>query len=117
MRVPVMVPVGGRKIKIRYLKSLPGPSKDLVFGEFCSSGTEIRINKAAHTNSQELFKTLFHELTHAVFKISGLENIIPLNKEEAVVSAIENLMAPLYAFSPSAKIKYREIRFAFEDEE
>ncbi len=117
MRVPVMVPVGGRKIKIRYLKTLPGPAKDVTFGEFCSSGAEIRVNKSAHTNTHEVHKTVVHELFHAVFKMSGLENIIKGNHEEAIVSAMENLLAPVFVFAPDSKIQYREVRFAFEDEE
>jgi hypothetical protein len=117
MRVPVMVPVGGRKIKLRYLKTLPGPAKDVTFGEFCSQHSEIRVNKSVHHNASEVHHTVYHELLHAVFKISGLENVVTLAKEEAIVSAIENMLGPILIFSPDSKVQYREVKFAFEEEE
>ena len=117
MRVPVQIEVGGKKIKIRYLKTLPGPAKDVTFGEFCAQHTEIRVNKSVHHNASEVHHTIFHEICHSVFKISGLENIVPLAKEEAIVSAIENMLAPLFVFSPEAKVQFREVKFAFEEEE
>lgn len=117
MRVPVTVPVGGRRIKIRYLKSLPGPDKDVTYGEFCCSTAEIRVNKAVHHTPQEVHQTVIHELFHAVFKMSGLENIIPVKQEEAIVSALENLLAPILVFAPEAKISYREVKFSFEDDQ
>lgn len=117
MRVPVEIAVGGKKIKVRYLKTLPGPLKDTTFGEYCCSHNEIRVNKSAHHNASEVHHTVIHEIFHSVFKISGLENIVPLKTEEAIVSALENILAPILVFAPGAKIKYREVRFGFEEEE
>jgi hypothetical protein len=117
MRVPVQVEVGGKKIRIRYLKTLPGPAKDVTFGEFCPQRCEIKVNKSVHHNAAEVHHTVVHEIFHTVFKLSGLENIIPLAKEEAIVSALENMTAPLFIFNPNAKVTFREVRFPFEEDD
>jgi hypothetical protein len=105
MKVPVQIMVGGRKIQIKYVESLEGNHS----GEMEVGGALIRISKARHPKIDDVFTTLFHELIHVAFDITGHSVEWPDKKEEPLVYALENMLAGLFSFRAGPHIKYKEI--------
>lgn len=83
--IPDSLTVGGHKIQIIVD---PNMSYDL-------HGTYF--DKKIHINPfhDEIEGTLFHELVHAAMDISGQKDHLSDDQEEAIVKAIENMIAHL----------------------
>lgn len=82
------VTVGPRKIRIVYEKL------DDLHGEYISDKQIIKIDE---DDDEELqLSTLFHEIMHACFDVSGLKYLMDVNggMEEAVIRCVENLALP-----------------------
>lgn len=107
MRVPVQVMIGGKPVKIEYHDELPkGISGDVV----CIDGL-VRISKERNKDEKAVFTTLFHELTHMAFYVTGHSATWKDSQEEPLVYAIENMMAGLFVFAKDAPVKWREIEW------
>lgn len=111
MKVPVQVMVGGKKVRVEYVDALP----DGDSGRIVLEDRLISISKSCHANEAAVFTTLFHELTHYAFAITGHSAEWTDAHEEPLVYALENMLADLFVFSPNAPIKYRDVEWPDED--
>lgn len=103
MRVPAEVMVGGRKLRVEYVDSLEGG-----YGDLKMSDGLIRIAMDQHDTEEEVFSTLFHELTHYALWLTGHSEAWSDPIEEAVVTALENMLAGLFVFSKVAPVKWKD---------
>lgn len=107
MRVPVQIMVGGKKVRIEYHDALEGGnSGELIIGEKL-----VRISKSRHADERAVFETLYHELTHFAFEVTGHSAEWTASQEEPLVYALENMLAGLFHFNPAAPIKYRDVEW------
>lgn len=89
-RRPASITILGYIFEIKYVDDMP----DGQHGEMDADKKVIKIN----TNSQgeELHATLFHEATHAALFLTGWNERLGEQEEEALVRALEHSLAPLY---------------------
>jgi hypothetical protein len=112
MRVPVSIPMGGKRVRISYKASLPGGEYGL-----CVPATfRVTVSKAACESPEDVFSTVFHELKHIALYMTGQSENLKLGQEEGIVTGMEQMLAPLFMFNPAADIKWREIQFPWEEE-
>lgn len=112
MKVPVQVMVGGKKVKVEYLEELD-PAENR--GEMVCYDQVIRVSQALNRTERQIFSTLFHELIHFAFEVTGHSAEWDNAKEEPIVYALEGMLADLLVFSPDAKVKYRDVPWPDED--
>ncbi len=105
MKVPVQVMVGGKKVRIQY----PDALENGVSGEIEVGSALIRISKSRHADERAVFTTLFHELIHFAFEVTGHSAEWTDAQEEPLVYALENMLADLYAFNKDAAIRYKDL--------
>ena len=117
MKVPVSVMIGGRKVRIEYPNEIPGdkPEEPLSGEMVCGTGL-IRIAKSQHKTERDVFSTAIHEMLHYTLELTGHSAAWTDAQEEPIVTALENMLAPLLAFNSTASIQYREISWPGEDE-
>ncbi len=114
MRVPVLVPVGGHKVPLRYVWRLSGEND---YGEYVVEDRLIRVSKTRCSTPEIVWATVWHELAHAAVSLAGVGQIVSGVREEAVVTAIEFGMAPLMLFRQDVPgMRWREVSFPFERE-
>lgn len=111
VRVPVAFPIGDRWIKVKYLASLAGKDGVDVYGETLVDDLLIKISKSANRNQQDLMDTLYHELQHVAFQMTGHAQTMKEEQEEALAYALQYQLARLFVFNPAAGIKFREVEF------
>lgn len=116
VRVPVAIPVGDRVIKVKYVKSLQDAEGHWCYGETEVDSLLIRISKTMCRNEQDVMDTLFHELGHVTFQLTGHGQTLSEGQEEAIVYALQYTLARLFVFNPAAGIKYRSIDFGWDEE-
>jgi hypothetical protein len=107
MKVPVQVTVGGKKVRIQYVETLP----DDCSGELEVGAATVRISKSRHANEREVFTTLFHELIHFALERTGHSAVWTDAQEEPLVYALENMLAELFWFRSDGAVKYREVEW------
>ena len=103
--------VGGKAVRAVYLDAMDGD----IYGDVSVDGRLIRINKARHKDEKAVFTTLFHELCHFAFGVTGHSAEWTDAQEEPLVYALENMLANLFVFSPAAPIKWRDVAWPDED--
>lgn len=86
MRRPKKIKIGDVEYRIEY----PRKVRDGILGEIHFADQLIRVEDNA-----QWFATLFHEMVHAAFHISGRNKKLSIRQEEAIVLALEELLAPL----------------------
>lgn len=109
MRVPVQVLIGGKKVRIKYVRELLDDDGTGLCGDTCVEDLQIRISKSRHKNERQLFATLYHELLHMALGIAGISAVWKDEQEEPIVYALESMLADLLGFNPAAKIRWREV--------
>lgn len=114
MKVPVSIPLGGRKIRVIYKLSLKDDDGSRLLGYTERGKGEIHIAKD-HDDGPSLWHTIYHELTHVVFDITGHSRTMTESQEESLVVALESMLGPLLIFGPNSGVRYREIEFPFEE--
>ncbi len=115
-RVPSAFPINDRWIKVRYVDSLVDKEGNHLYGETIVDDLIIRVSKTMCKSAQDIFETVFHELDHVAFQLSGLAHVLGEEKEEAVAHARQYTLAKLFVFSPNAGIRYRLIEFPWGEE-
>lgn len=85
-RRPKHVTIGETVFQVEYLKRV----RLGIEGEIRFHERLIRV-----TDNAQWFETLFHEMLHASLYISGTAKKLSAKQEEAMVLAIEELLAPL----------------------
>jgi hypothetical protein len=84
-RRPQSIMIGDTEFEIQYLKKV----REGIEGEIVFAERVIRVE-----NNDQWFETLFHEMNHAAFHVSGKNKGMSARKEEAVVTMLEQLLAP-----------------------
>lgn len=107
MKVPVQVMVGGKKVRIEYVDELENDG----FGEMVCDDRLVKISKTRHLDERAVFTTLFHELIHFAFEVTGHSAEWTDAQEEPLVYALENMLADLYGFHKDAAVKYKEVEW------
>ncbi len=113
-KVPTAFPINDRIIKVRYVDSLIDKNGDHLFGETIVDDLVIRISKTMCKNMQDVFDTIFHELDHVTFQLTGISHVLGEELEEAVAHARQYTVSKLFVFSPNAGIRYRSIDFPWD---
>lgn len=90
--IPSHVVVLGKKIKIKRHKKLVDTTKRELFGLFDSDTMTIHLSRSPLHSEKS---TLLHEILHAIMFITGQNEILEFEQEEAIVRAIENGLFPL----------------------
>lgn len=115
MRVPVMVPIGGRNVRIEYLEQvIDDDGVTPLSGATLGDPVYIQISKTANTSAESVKSTIYHEMVHVAFQLTGHHEILTEQQEEAIVVALESMLSPVLAFQTKAGIKYREVEFPWE---
>ena len=88
MQLPKSLDILGRKVEVIYEDDLE------AWGECDSDFLTIKIRTEATTKTHEFFyQTLIHEVTHMIFRLSGIA-FMENNDEEAYVRCVEGLIIP-----------------------
>ncbi len=88
MQLPKSLDILGRKVEVIYEDDLE------AWGECDSDFLIIKIRTETTTKDPEFFfQTLVHEVTHMMFRLSGLA-FMENNDEEAYVRCVESLLIP-----------------------
>lgn len=96
MTKPKAVSVMGIPYRIEYAPELRDDKGEELFADTDGPGRLIRVSNKQNDTADKFEGTLFHELVHAVFHVTGISEILGDKKEEAVVLALEHGLAPLY---------------------
>lgn len=107
MKVPVQVMVGGKKVRIQYEEVLENNDS----GQIETATGVIRIGKEQHADERAVFTTLFHELVHYAFAVTGHSAEWTNAQEEPLVYALENMLADLFTFHKGAAVRWREVEW------
>jgi hypothetical protein len=88
MQLPKSLDILGRQVEVIYEEGLED------WGECDADLLTIKIRKEATTKTPEFFyQTLVHEVTHMMFRLSGIA-FMENNDEEAYVRCVEGLVVP-----------------------
>lgn len=88
MKLPRIVGIGGRKIKVSYA-DIPH------YGEFDYDEGTIRISKELKNNPREVYETFRHELVEAALLLGGV-GWQEIYDQEPVVRALDNIFWPVW---------------------
>jgi hypothetical protein len=111
MRVPISIPLAGRRLRVSYVERLA----DDIFAEFCEEAFRVRVSCSRHVTAKQVWRSLYHELNHAVMFLAGYTKKLSDEDEESIVTALDNFVGPIVAFAPPPGTRWREVAFPFED--
>ena len=116
MKVPVLIPLGGKKIKIEYIAHLVDDEGEPISATVIDFENRIQISTTAtnHETEDGVFSTLFHELLHFASEFTGHREWMGVKREESLVYGLESMLAPLFKFRALPGLKWKEIKFAAE---
>lgn len=106
MRIPEAVCVMGQWVEVTY-------HDEILYGDnecdgiYCSSRCEIKIHKELKWDRMK--QILIHELTHCVFDICGLDEILSPKQQEAVCKAMERSFGNMLNFN-NEYVRWIEIK-------
>jgi hypothetical protein len=66
------------------------------FGTYYHDERKITLDPVIRDNPEALLETLFHEMTHAALKISGVAFGLADGQEEQIVRCLEQLLLPAW---------------------
>lgn len=95
--LPTKVLVLGKVFNIEYVKNLKDDEPDIhgkkeeLFGDTDGRNFHIRINSSYPLDLQRY--TIVHEILHAGFSVSGVNNLLTEELEETIVSCVESILA------------------------
>jgi hypothetical protein len=89
---PKNIVVGGRSIRIKVVEDLHVEGVGKANGAYCHDARLIQLDKDDGVNNA----FLLHEATHAVLTTSGLSEVLGLQLEEAICTAMEMLASSIY---------------------
>ena len=117
MRVPVRLPVAGFAIRIEYVEKILDEDGQSIWGETVCGANLIRVSTSKPTDESQVWATLYHELNHVAWDISGINNVVDDKIEEALAHSVDNLLGPILALRPDIRgAKYRDVEFEFEED-
>lgn len=110
MRLPSSINILGTWVKIHYVRHIPAAkNEEYVHGLFEIDRNLITI---AITTPEEMYKTLLHEIMHALLAYSGIGQLLNVKTEEAICSVAENY-GKLFRLCDSKQIRFRKRAFHF----
>ncbi len=115
VRVPVAIPVGDRLVKVKYVRQIVNEKNEHLFAETVVDDFSIRISKTMCKSDQDIMDTIFHELDHIFYQVSGHSQWLGEDREEALAYGRQYALARLFVFSPTAGIKYRRVDFDWDE--
>lgn len=89
-RPPRVVPIGGHKIKVRVVKYLVDDDGNELAGAYNGETKTIFL-----LASDDWRSTLWHEILHCCWHLSGAGEGLTMAQEERLTVAAENLLGPL----------------------
>jgi len=100
MKRPTAIEIApSRWVEIKYKEETTG----CAMGEYVLSDQGARIQIKKDLSGMVAFSTLIHELTHAGFCSSGMDELFTLKQEEAVCKMIEQTFAHIFKFDLNNK--------------
>ena len=115
MLVPVKLKILGW-IKVSYLDEvIDDDGSTPLAGRTVPGDKKIEVSKEEHKDGETLHSTLLHETIHHILSVSGHSEWLGSEREEAIVTALENHLAPLVCFKTGASVRWKEIRMLWED--
>lgn len=91
-KIPTSITILGKKIKIRKPKKLVDQSGQELFGLFDHDKMTIYVSQS---KGHDMNSTFFHECIHAVLFISGHNETLEHEQEEAIVRVLEHALYPI----------------------
>jgi hypothetical protein len=88
-------PLGPKPIRVQFVKSLKDPDCEdgsQMFGHTLMDENLIQINVREHASIDHICSTLFHELIHAYFSITGQNQTLSHEQEESIVRMLESML-------------------------
>ncbi len=95
-RMPKSVSILGIPFTIDYTAEFKSDDGDQPMGEMIASQRVIKVCSGKNSTKELIESTLFHEIIHAALYLSGHSESLKAKKEEAIVLALENALAPLF---------------------
>ena len=115
MRVPVSIPIGGRNVRVEYLEQVfDDDGITPLSGATVGDPVYIQISMTENKSPDAIKATLYHEMCHVAFELTGHHELLTEQQEEAIVVALESMLSPVLAFQTKVGIKYREVEFPWE---
>lgn len=116
MLVPVRLPLAGKMVKIEYVDKIVDGEGHSIWGESINGENHIRVSRSRPDSAEQVWATIYHELVHVTWDISGATNALDEKTEEMLVHGLDNLLAPIIALRPKIPgAKYAEVEFDYED--
>jgi hypothetical protein len=106
LKLPSSINILGHWVKISYVDDIPGSREELVYGLFELEKNKITIKKS---NPEEMYRTLIHEISHALFGYSGLGQVLNGKQEEAICCLTE-YFTKLFTMRKTNAIRWRKTR-------
>lgn len=91
-KIPTHIMILGKKIRTRKPKKLVDESGQELFGLFDHDKMIIYVSKSKDHN---IHSTFLHEILHAILFISGHNETLEHEQEEAIIRAIEHGLYPI----------------------
>lgn len=104
--LPVKINILGNWVTIKYVDHIPSDN-DFIHGIFELEKSRITI-RISHAD--EMYKTLVHEITHAIFAYSGLGQVINERQEEGICCAFEYFTKLFHLRKSRGFIKFQRKR-------
>jgi len=111
MRVPVVIPVAGKKVRLLYKEVL----EDNAYALVAADRLTIDVSKTRNISPTDVWRSILHELAHVALDFSGHCKWLKEPQEEAIVHSFEVMLGPILVLAPVKGIRWREVRFPFEE--
>lgn len=111
MKVPVSIPIAGKRVRVAYVDYVEGNP----YAEVSADRLLITVSKTRNESPADVWRSILHELVHVALDFSGHCKWLSEAKEEAIVHAIETMLAPVLAFGSVKGMRWREVHFPFEE--
>ena len=116
MRVPIKIKLL-RWVKIAYPDTVLDEHGKQLSGRTLFGNKKLEVAKDQHADAEELSATILHEILHVSLSSSGLSEILGEELEEAIVTALENYLAPVVMFRhKDHNVKWGEIEMPWDDD-
>ena len=98
MTIPDTISVMGQRVKIVVKDELTDSDGSELYGHIDKDKMVIELSKKQ--TSQQMVRTLLHEVIHCCLFIGGLSEILSKRQEEAVCRCLEHGLGPLVNLRP-----------------
>jgi len=114
MRVPIKIKLL-RWVKIAYPDAVIDEQGAPLYGRTIVGNRRVEVAKDRHSGAEDLHATTLHEVLHLALSVSGHSEWLGEEREEALVTALENYLAPVLCFRENSVVSWGEVDFPWEE--